>query len=52
MLTSFDKFLVSLLPLVAMLGAYLGFEVTAEWWQAVVAAVTPIFVWIFPNKES
>ncbi len=52
MLTSVDKFLMSLLPLVAMLGAWLGFDVTPEWWQSVVAAVTPLLVWLFPNKAT
>ena len=50
MFTQIDKFLLSLLPFVTILGGYLGFDVTAEWWQAVVAAVAPVFVWLVPNK--
>lgn len=50
MLTSIDKFLMSLLPLVTMIGTYFGADVTPEWWTAVVAAVTPIGVWWVRNK--
>lgn len=52
MLTSVDKFLMSLLPLIVMLGGWLGFDVTPEWWQSVVAAVTPLLVWAMPNKSA
>ena len=50
MSTSINKFLLSLLPLVTIAGGWLGFDVTAEWWQAVVAAVTPVLVYVIPNK--
>lgn len=50
--TNIDKFLMSLLPLVTMLGGYLGFDVTPEWWTAVVAALAPILVWVIPNKGA
>lgn len=52
MFTNIDKFLMSLLPLVTMLGGYLGFDVTPEWWAAVVAALAPILVWVVPNKGA
>lgn len=52
MLTSIDKFLMSLLPLVTMAGAWIGADVTPEWWTAVVAALTPILVFLFPNKAK
>ena len=51
MMTSIDKFLLSLLPIVAIIGGYLGFDVTAEWWQAAVAAIAPVLVYFIPNKE-
>ena len=50
MITSVDKFLLSLLPAVTMGGAYLGFDVSAEWYQAAVTAVAPMLVWLIPNK--
>lgn len=50
MFSSVDKFLISLFPLIGLLGGYLGFEVSPEWWQSVIAAVTPILVWAVPNK--
>ena len=50
MLTSVDKFLLSLLPLVTMLGAWVGFDVTPEWWEAVAGAVSPVLVYLIGNK--
>ena len=50
MITSVDKFLVSLLPLVTIVGGWVGADVSPEWWNAVVAAVTPVLVFAFPNK--
>ena len=50
MLTSLDKALVALLPLVTMLGNFIGFDVTPEWWTAVVAVITPIGVYWIANK--
>ena len=50
MVTSVDKFLLSLLPLVSIVGTWVGADVTPEWWNAVVAAVAPVLVYLFPNK--
>ena len=50
MLTSIDKFIVSLLPLAVVVGGWLGFNVTPEWWQSVAAAVSPVLVYLIPNK--
>ena len=46
----YNKFLMSLFPLMATLGAWVGFDVTAEWWQAVVTVATPLLVYFAPNK--
>lgn len=51
MITSIDKFLLSLLPLVSIVGGWAGFNVTPEWWQSVVAVATPVLVYLIPNKE-
>ena len=51
MFTQIDKFLLSLLPLVTIMGGYFGFDVTAEWWQAVVAAAAPVLVYFVPNRR-
>ena len=50
MLTSIDKFLVSLLPLVTMIGGYFGADISPEWWQAVATAIAPPLVWYIANK--
>jgi hypothetical protein len=50
MVTSVDKFLLSLLPLVTIVGGWLGADVDPEWWNAVVAAAAPVLVYLIPNK--
>lgn len=52
MFTNVDKFLMSLLPLVTMAGAWVGFDVTPEWWEATVAAVSPVLVYFVANKGA
>lgn len=51
MITSIDKFLVSLLPFAALVGGWLGFDVTPEWWASVAAVAAPVLVYLIPNKE-
>lgn len=46
------KALLAASPLVVMAGTYLGLDLTPEWWESVIAAVTPIAVWLFANNED
>lgn len=50
MITSMDKFIVSLLPLATLAGGWLGFDVTPEWWASVAAVLGPVLVYLIPNK--
>lgn len=50
MLTTVDKFLMSLLPLITMIGSYFGADITPEWWTAVVAVIAPLGVYFIANK--
>ena len=50
-MTNYTKFIMSLLPFVTIVGGWVGFDVTPEWWTAVASAATPVLVWAFPNKE-
>ncbi len=52
MLTSVDKFLMSLLPAVTMAAGYFGWDISVEWYQALVTTVAPALVWLFPNRPT
>ncbi len=47
--TKINKFLMSLLPAVTMGGAYLGTDISPEWYEATVVSITPLLVWAIPN---
>lgn len=51
-MTSVDKFLMSLWPAIAMAVAYMGWDISPEWYEALVATVSPGLVWAFPNRPS
>lgn len=46
------KALLAATPLVVMAGSYFGLEATPEWWEGVIAAVSPLAVYFFANNED
>lgn len=46
------KALLAAFPLVAMVAGHFGFDVTMEWWEGVIVAVSPLAVWWFANNED
>ena len=46
------KALIAAFPLVAAVAGHFGFDVTLDWWNGVVVAVTPLLVWWIANNED
>lgn len=46
----YNKAWAAFLPLAVMVGSWLGFDVTPEWWTTVGAVVTPVLVYQLANK--
>ncbi len=47
---SISKFLMALWPALAMAAAYFGWDISPEWYEALVVAISPALVYWVPNK--